>query len=120
MDEPVIMLSLEKDMHQAFQQFTNYPTQSGRVKLRQKLLSIAGALEVEAYNLPSDEAAILSGAIENLKVLAETALVAPKEVLVKGYAPEAPQKAQPVFSTPRKRFANSLFRDALRMFRFKK
>lgn len=77
-----ILETLEEDMNAAFREFAARPTQSGRINLRHRLLTIAGALEVEAYNLPDAEAIPLNNAIGELKALAEVALIAPKESLI--------------------------------------
>lgn len=121
-DPPTILLSLEKDMQNAFQDFANYPTQSNRVKLRQRLLQIAGALEVEAYNLEdAEEAALLSQVVDNMKQLADNALIAPKDSLVRGYVPQAPPKAvQPAVTVNRiiwSAFGLRVLKDVLKLFK---
>jgi len=90
-----ILETLEEDMSAAFKEFAARPTQSGRVNLRHKLLTIAGALEVEAYNMPENDSAMLRPAIEELKVLAEIALVAPKESLITKADTPAPLPQEP-------------------------
>ena len=120
MDEPIILLSLEKEMQNAFQQFANYPTQSNRAKLRQKLLQIAGAMEVEAYNLPSEDAIPLTQAVENMRVLADTVLIAPKESLTEGLVPQIPDKAIPARAVKRAVWvavALTVLRDVTKLFR---
>lgn len=123
MDPPTILLSLEKDLQNAFQDFANYPTQSNRVKLRHRLMQIAGAMEVEAYNLTDEEEVLnLNQAVENLKLLADASLVAPKDALTRGYVPQAPLKkaVQPAATVNRViwgAFGLKVLKDVLKLFK---
>jgi hypothetical protein len=77
-----VLESLEQEISSAFREFAVRPTQSARITLRHRLLTAAGALDVEAYNLPQEQAAPLIAAIADLRTLAEAVLIAPKESLI--------------------------------------
>lgn len=118
-----VLESLEQEVNVAFRQFAAAPTQSGRIKLRHTLLTIAGALDVEAANLPENEAMTLRIAITDMRALAELALVAPKEVLIQpqdslvAAKPAPPPKPKPVVPP---QLGKSLFRDLLGLFKSKR
>lgn len=117
-----VLESLEEDISKAFKTFAMKPTQSARIQLRHDLMTIAGALEVEAYNMDTATAATLNVAITDLKALAETALVAPLDALITAKdRPAKPQKQvvpAPVSRSTRdmQRFGSRFLNDLLRFF----
>lgn len=113
-----ILEILEEEIGKAFRQFAAKPTQSGRIQLRHDLLTIAGALEVEANNLPDAEASLLRKGITDLKALGEVALVAPKEVLItKADTVQELPKPAPAPKPRDKGLVAALFRDVVRAFK---
>ncbi len=104
-----VLESLEKEIDKAFQKFALRPTQSARVQLRHELLTIAGALDVEAANLETADAMTLRIAITDLRTVAETVLVAPVDALIlESDRPVAPAPKPVVPPKPKRSFVDNL------------
>ena len=124
-EDKSVLEMLEEDMHAAFRDFAATPTNSGRVKLRHKLLTLAGAMDVEAEALDGTDAIKLTGAIAQIRELAEVALVAPKEAFMLPQdnvvqKPVAPVKVAPPPKkgpSPTKGLGKAILRDIFKLFK---
>jgi len=90
-----IVEALEQDVQSAFKDFAAKPTQSGRIRLRDKLRVIADALEVESYGMDDEAAVLLRVGIGDLRSIADAALVAPVDALLLDTDTATPQKPVP-------------------------
>jgi hypothetical protein len=120
-----VLESLNQELDAAFREFAERPTQSGRVKLRGRLLTLAGALDVEVGMLEGEERRLLAGAISDVRKIAEAALTLPKEALItdKDTAPLPAPKLKVVKRQPQQNrgvqrglmlVGALMFRDAMR------